>query len=155
MSQEQRRQLMVEFIQSYRTTGQLVFKLLQAAVQQKQRYNSACLPILRVLKQRGSVSQSAIARELHHSDAAVSRQVGILAEEQLIRVKPDKNNRRVSIIELTEKGEELLQELELIVTDLLIETLMEMPDSQIRQLIDDNNALKKIITTKLGKEINV
>ena len=112
----------------------------------------ACLPILKVLKQRGGLSQSAIARELHHSDAAVSRQIGILVEEGLVSTAPDELNRRVIIVELTESGKKTLQKLETAVTDLLSSVLGGMPDERLQQLIDNNNQLQAIITSKLGKE---
>lgn len=144
---------MVEFVQSYRSTGQLFFKLLHTAVQEKQACNMACLPILKVLKQQGSMSQSAIARELHHSDAAVSRQIGILAEDGLVEAGTDKHNRRATLVELTSSGEKLLGELENTVTDFLTEVLSAMSDEQLQQLIDNNSQLQTIITTKLGKEL--
>ncbi len=150
--QKTRKQLMVEFVQSYRTTGQLFFKLLHTAVQEKQTCNMACLPILKVLKQQGSMSQSAIARELHHSDAAVSRQVTNLADDGLVSAVPDEHNRRALLVTLTSDGEKLLEELETTVTDFLTEILSGMPDVQLQQLIDNNTNLQTIITNKLGKE---
>ena len=142
-------------MQSYRSTGQLFFKLLQAAMQEKPARNTACLPILKVLKQKGSLSQSAIARELFHSDAAVSRQIGILAEDGLVNAKPDKRNRRVMLVELTGEGDKLLAELEVTVTDFMTDILSEMPDEQLQQLIENNRRLQTIITSKLGKEPRV
>ena len=143
---------MVDFMQSYRLTGQLFFKLLHSTTQGKPAGTMACLPILKVLKQRGGLSQSAIARELHHSDAAVSRQIGILVEEGLVSTAPDELNRRVIIVELTESGKKTLQKLETAVTDLLSSVLGGMPDERLQQLIDNNNQLQAIITSKLGKE---
>lgn len=146
---------MVEFTQSYRATGQLFFKLLHTAVQEKPARNMACLPILKTLKHRGCLSQSAIARELYHSDAAVSRQVGILAEDGLVSTKPDEHNRRATLVELTREGDKLLGEMETTVTDFLTDVLSEMPDEQLQQLIDNNRELQTIITSKIGKELNV
>ena len=142
-------------MQSYRLTGQLFFKLLQTTMQGKPAGNMACLPILKVLEQRGGLSQSAIARELHHSDAAVSRQIGILAEDGLVSTTPDEHNRRVIIVELTEDGRKTLEKLETAVTDLLANVLGDMPDEQLQQFIDNNNQLQAIITSKLGKEPRV
>lgn len=153
MSDDSRKQLMVEFMQSYRMTAQLFSRLIQTAVQEKPECNMACLPILKTLKQHGSMSQSAIARELYHSDAAVSRQIGILAEDGLVSTKPAKNNRRATIVGLTNNGEKILHELETTVTDFLTDILTEMPDKQLRRLIDDNSELQTIISSKLGKEL--
>lgn len=142
-------------MQSYRSTGQLFFKLLHTAVQEKPACNMACLPILKILKQKGSVSQSAIARELYHSDAAVSRQIGILMADGLINTQPDIRDRRAIIVRLTKEGERLLDELETTVTDFLTDILSVMSDEQLKQLIKNNNQLQTIITSKLGKELNV
>ena len=141
-------------MQSYRATGQLFFKLLHTAAYEKPVHNMACLPILKTLKQQGSMSQSAIARELHHSDAAVSRQIKILVEDGLISTRPDEQNRRASVIEMTERGEKVLKAFEKAIVDFLTDTLAEMPDEQLRRLIENNNQLQKIITSKLGKETN-
>ena len=143
---------MVEFMQSYRVTGQLFFKLLQTTMQGKSTGTTACLPILKVLKQSGGLSQSAIARELHHSDAAVSRQIGILVEDGLVSTAPDEHNRRVIVVTLTEDGKKTLEKLEAAVTDLLANVLEDIPDEQLRQYIDNNNQLQTVITSKLGKE---
>lgn len=143
---------MVEFMQSYRLTGQLFFKLLHGALQAKSARNAAYLPILKVLKKQGSMTQSAIAREIFHSDAAVSRQINLLAEEGLVSTRLDPENRRATIVELQESGERLLEELETIITDALADTLSEMPNEQIQQLINSNDQLQTIITSKLEKE---
>ena len=154
MSNESRKQLMVEFMQSYRVTGQLFFKLLHTASYEKPVHNMACLPILKTLKQQGSMSQSAIARELHHSDAAVSRQIKILVEDGLISTRPYEQNRRASVVEMTERGEKVLKAFERSIVGFLTDALAEMPDEQLRQLIENNSQLQKIITSKLGKETN-
>ena len=152
MSNDSRKQLMVEFMQSYRATGQLFYKLLHTATQEEPAYSMACLPILKALKQEGSMSQSAIARELHHSDAAISRQIKLLAEDELISTRPDVNNRRASIVEMTEKGETTLKQFESSVINLLTDILAEMPDDRLRQLIDSNKEIQQIITSKMEKE---
>lgn len=155
VTQKTHKQLIVEFAQSHRLTGQLFFQLMQATVQKKTSCNFACLPVLKVLKNQGGLSQSAIARELHHSDAAVSRQIGILTDDGLVRAGPDKQNRRVTRVELTKKGEALLGELEDIMTDLLADILSSIPDEQLRQTIDTNSKLQTIITNTLAKETRV
>lgn len=152
MSDDSRTQLLVEFMQSYRTTGQLFFKLLHSAVNEEPARNMACLPILKALKQQESMTQSAIARELHHSDAAVSRQIKILAEDELISTRPDEHNRRASIVELTEKGEKTLKKIEATIIEFLTDALSEMPDDELRAIIENNDRLQKIITPKLEKE---
>lgn len=111
------------------------------------------MPILKVLKHhQGGLLQNAIARELHHSDAAVSRQIGILVDDGLVSARPDTNNRRAIIVEPTEEGKKLLEELESIMTDLLADILSTMPDEQLEQIITTNNQLQTIITNTLAKE---
>lgn len=101
------------------------------------------------------MSQSAIARELYHSDAAVSRQIGILVEDGLVNAKPDATNRRATLVELTDKGNDLFEELEATVTGFLTDILAEMSDSELQQSIDSNTKLQHIVTTKIGKEPRV
>ena len=153
MSKESRKQLMVEFMQSYRTTGQLFYKLVHYGKQGMPKSNTACLPILKVLKQQGNMSQSAIARELYHSDAAVSRQVGILLEDKLVSTAVDKDNRRATIVQLTVKGEEMLDAFETNITDFMTDILSEVPNEKLHQLIQNNCELQEIIATKIGKEL--
>lgn len=152
VTQRTRTQLITEFAQSHRLTGQLFFQLMQAVVQKKASCNFACLPILKVLGQQGKLSQSAIARELHHSDAAVSRQIGILVDDGLVSTESDTHNRRAILVELTKEGSAMLAELETIMTDLLTETLSTMSDKQLQQIITTNNQLQMIITNALAKE---
>lgn len=150
-----RKQLMSEFMQSYRITGQLFFKLLQESTQGKKVCTMAHLPILKALLQDGPMSQSAIARKLYHSDAAISRQVGMLIEDGLVKSALDGQNRRQIIIELTERGEEILNESEKTITDFLTDLLSPLPDERLQQLIDHNSQLQTIITSKLEKEPRV
>lgn len=101
------------------------------------------------------MSQSAIARELHHSDAAVSRQIGILVDDGLVSTRQDAANRRVTLVELTKKGDTLLGELEDTITDVLAEALAALTDEQLQQFIKNNTQLQEIITTQLRKESRV
>lgn len=140
-------------MQSYRATGQLFYKLLHTAKQGMPKSGTACLPILKALQQHGHMSQGAIARELYHSDAAVSRQIGILLEARLVGTRIDKDNRRVTIVQLTERGEKLLEELEATITDFMTDILSEISDEKLRQLIHNNTELQEMISSKIGKEL--
>lgn len=115
----------------------------------------ACLPILKTLKQQGSLPQHAIARELHHSDAAISRQIGILTEDNLVSTRPDEHNRRVTLVELTGEGDKVLGQLEGAVTDVLTDILSVISDEKLQQYIDNNIKLQTIITPKLRKDSHV
>lgn len=139
-------------MQSYRSTGQLLFKLFHSALQEKSINSTACLPILKVLKKQGSMTQSAIAREIFHSDAAVSRQINLLAEDGLVSTRLDPDNRRATIVELQESGERLLKDLEATITHALADVLSDMPDNQLQRLTENNDQLQTYITSKLGKE---
>ncbi len=142
-------------MQSYRLTGQLFFKVLHTALHERMDGAMACLPVLKVLKRHGELSQGAIARELHHSDAAISRQVGILLDNGLIRTRIDPDSRRTTLVAMTDAGEAYLKQVEGTVTAFLSEVLTEMSDEEVRQLIDGNNRLQTIMTAQLGKESHV
>lgn len=154
VSKKSREQLIIEFAQSHRLTGQLFFKFLQATVQEKEICNMACLPILKTLKQEGSLPQHAIARALHHSDAAVSRQIGILTADGLVTTRVDNQNRRVTLVELTGEGDKVLETLEGAVIDKLTDLLAALPDEKLQHYIAINTELQTIITPHAKKEPN-
>ena len=155
VSKKPRDQVIIEFAQSYRLTGQLFFKLLQATVQEQAICNVACLPILKTLKQQGSLPQHAIARTLHHSDAAISRQVSILVNDGLVATRPDHHNRRATLVELTGEGDKILSRLEDAVTATLTTLLSGIPDEKLQHYIDTNTELQKIITSTTQKDTHV
>ena len=61
--------------------------------------------ILSVLDDRVSYSQRKIAVELSQTEANISRQVRHMAEDNLVKIAPDKKDRRQRNISLTSKGQ--------------------------------------------------
>ena len=98
------------------------------------------------------VLQTTIAGWLNQTEAAVSRQVGLLEQEKLIIKKVDPKNRRNHIIILSEKGSKLAQK--------AMQTLQKeyqpyFDELSVVEQAELNRMLEKIffsIVTKLHKE---
>ena len=70
-------------------------------------------------KQGGGLEQQKIAKSCGQSEASVSRQVGILVDKGLIKVKGDENNKRINRVLFSSKGVILINEAVLAIEDLL------------------------------------
>ena len=147
-----RQTLMLEFAQSYRMTGQLFFKSINKALQGQTHCDSGYMIVLEVLRQRGPLSQRAVAKELSYSDAAVSRQVAILLEKQFITVETDPSNRRLAIIALTEAGRQSIAAADSAVDTCLVKLLDSIPDARLNELVAMNKELYKSISINQERE---
>jgi len=63
--------------------------------------------ILRVLSRETAVKQKFIAGLLGQTEASISRQIDLLIDKRLVTKVKDKNNKRVRLIKLTEKGKKI------------------------------------------------
>lgn len=66
--------------------------------------------ILHILQQQPSVQQRVIATQLGQTEASISRQMKILANQSLLEVRTNPQNRREHVIILTLKGERIIDE---------------------------------------------
>lgn len=66
--------------------------------------------VLRILKKRGAIPMSEIGRKVYISTSNMTSLIDRLVEEGLAERQPDKKDRRVINIAITEKGKEILQE---------------------------------------------
>lgn len=87
-------------------------------------------------------SQKCIADHLDHTEAAVSRQISILEKEGLVKIKLNNDNKREKLVDITKKGEELLEKsFEILsqATDNLLSTLnkeeVDISDKSLDKLI--------------------
>lgn len=151
---KKRQALIAEFIQSYKRTHQLFLKSVQHSMHNHAPANQACFPVLKVLHRHGSLSQHAIAQELLHSDAAVSRQISALLEKGYIRADIDTANRRSTIVSLTPSGEQALKEMEAMMNAHVERLLASMSDQRLAEIVALNNELQEIMITNLEKEGN-
>lgn len=135
-------QLVKDFLFSYRQTGQLYLKILQLILQQQTTYSFGAVLVLKVLEQKGSQTQHQIAQELHHSDAAVSRQITKLLEEGLVSAEPNVENRREIIISLTQLGDDALAKIGDTVDRQLTEILTDISHEQLADWLEQSNKLQ-------------
>lgn len=68
--------------------------------------------ILMIIKNEKEITQRLLADKLHKSPAAISEIVRKLNTSKLVKRIPNKNDRRVFDLELTEKGQKIAQEFE-------------------------------------------
>jgi DNA-binding MarR family transcriptional regulator len=125
---------------------------VHAALQNQVDFSHGYLMVLKVLSQKGSMTQHAIAQELFHSDAAVSRQVTLLLEAEYVTTKVDPDNRRSVMVSLTAKGRQVLTVIEATVAGYLSELLSEISTEQLLEIIQHNQELQQAIIVKQREE---
>lgn len=91
--------------------------------------------VLRVLDQAGSALPSLeIAQRMIQLVPAITGLLTRLEEQGLVRRKQDREDKRVTQVDLTPKGRSLLKKLEKPVLDLHKQLAAEMSDAELRQL---------------------
>ncbi len=143
MVTKSRQALINELIQSYQQVRQLFMHQLQAGAQSPAK--QACMRVLKILANHGPMSQHAIAQELCHSDAAISRQIKLLLRDKAITSLPDPANRRRTIISLTSHGRSVLRSWEIQLHQQVANLLVGLSDSRVKQLIQANQHVKTLI----------
>jgi DNA-binding MarR family transcriptional regulator len=66
--------------------------------------------IMHILQLQPSIQQRVIAKQLGQTEASISRQMKILANQSLLEVRTNPQNRREHVIILTIKGERIIDE---------------------------------------------
>ena len=66
--------------------------------------------IMHILQKQSSIQQRVIATQLGQTEASISRQMKILANQSLLEVRTNPQNRREHVIILTLKGERIIDE---------------------------------------------
>jgi len=66
--------------------------------------------IMHILQLQSSIQQRVIATQLGQTEASISRQMKILANQSLLEVRTNPQNRREHVIILTTKGERIIDE---------------------------------------------
>lgn len=147
-----RHHIIEEFLLSYRTTGQLLLRLLQTAFESDTQVHFGELLVLKVLKAHGPLSQRVIASHLCHSEAAISRQVSLAEENGYVMATEDPSNRRSLIITLTAKGEAVVNDLNEKVVNYLGEVLVDLSDEELRTALTVNSRIQTILIEQHHKE---
>ena len=85
---------------------------------------------LAMIEQRGEVSQNRLGRLIAMDPATIQGVVGRLAERDLVRSKPDPDDRRRQLWYLTKKGSKLLNELVPIAQSISEQTLEPLSERE-------------------------
>lgn len=142
----QRSEIIEEVIHSYRQISQVLLKDMRAAIVDATDIHPGLLLVLRVLAEKRQLSQHEIAKELCHSDAAVSRQISVLQKKGYITAEPDPENRRVIIVMMTQEGAALYQQVRTIVDTRCAEVLADVSDEVLREIVQTNARLYEKIS---------
>ena len=101
----------------YQTTGYLLNRLAFSLARQSDQILLERLGIgmsqyiiMHILQQQPSIQQRVIATQLGQTEASISRQMKILANQSLLEVRTNPANRREHVIILTLKGERIIDE---------------------------------------------
>lgn len=143
MVSKKREALIQEFIESYRQTTHELIGVVREGMKDFDELHPGMFAILKSLSRSGATSQSNIAAELNHSDAAISRQIALLRERGFVTTDADANNRRKQVVSLTQKGHDVLKQAEHAINKKLSKVLAKVPDELLGRLIETNQHLRK------------
>lgn len=94
--------------------------------------------VLKVIMESQPVSMGTIHQELQMANSTVTVIVDYLNEDGLVKRKRDKEDRRVVLLEITKKGEEIMESLLAKRQEFMRKSLMDMEDSasELELLLD-------------------
>ena len=101
--------------------------------------------ILKVLKKRGELPMSEIGRMVYISKSNMTSLIDKLVENKLAERLPDKNDRRVINITLTEAGNELLNEWRKHSNNEIKLNLAALSDEDLEKFADSVKNIKEIL----------
>lgn len=115
-------------------TGDMLERQLDQALQEQLGIGMSQYRILALLTDGIEQGQRAIARDLGQTEAAVSRQVGLLGKKGYIQGRINEKNRRQHLIAITPKGVKLLGAARQVLARNLEPLNSVIPDKQQSQL---------------------
>ncbi|WII70946.1 MarR family transcriptional regulator [Bdellovibrio sp. 22V] len=86
-------------------------KAMLAQELDKYKIVSPQLGILKLLQILGPVSQIALGQDMHIDKASMVKFIDGLEKQKYVRRTPDKEDRRIKLVELTDKGAQVLEKL--------------------------------------------
>ncbi len=107
--------------------------------------------ILKVLKKRGELPMSEIGRMVYISKSNMTSLIDNLVAHNLAQRLPDKNDRRVINIALTDEGNELLNEWRKHSNNEIKMNLSTLSDEDLKKFSDSLKNIKEILN-KMGNE---
>ncbi|MGZ7043937.1 MAG: MarR family winged helix-turn-helix transcriptional regulator [Methanobacterium sp.] len=101
--------------------------------------------VLGVLKKRGELPMSKIGNRVHISKSNMTSLIDKLVEDGLVERIPDKNDRRVINIKITDKGNDLLKNLRKHSNNEIKKNLSALSDEDMEKLYDSVENIKDIL----------
>lgn len=134
-----------ELLETQRNVAAIMFGHIREVIKEDEELSMATIPILKVLYKHDTLSQHALAEKLHHSDAAISRQVAILEKKGHIQVVHDTANRRLSMLQLTDSGRTVVDRMRRKVEAYFATALAELSSEEIDVLLKANQKLCDVL----------
>ena len=129
----------------------LLFPLFRKKLyKHKKNLNKGQIPrsyyhVLKVLKKRGELPMSKIGDRIHISKSNMTALIDKLAEKGLVERIPDKNDRRVINISITDKGNNLLKDWRKISNMEIKKILSTLSNEDLEKLYESVENIKEIL----------
>ena len=107
--------------------------------------------VLKVLMKRGELPMSEVGRMVYRSKSNMTSLIDKLVENKLVKRLPDKKDRRVINIDITDNGIELLMNWRKFSNDNIKMNLSTLSDDELEKFYDSVETMK-IILLKMWKE---
>ena len=120
-------------------------KLFKHKKRSKEHIPRSYYHVLKVLKKRGELPMSKIGSRVHISKSNMTSLIDKLAEKGLVERIPDKDDRRVINIILTEKGDNLLTNLREYSNNEIKRNLSTLSNEDLEKLYDSVENIKEIL----------
>ena len=104
--------------------------------------------VLRCLTQDGLLSSAELSRQLHVTPSNITGIIDRLEKKGLVERIRKEGDRRIALIELTERGEALSKQLPDPIEIKLISELADLDPGQVQQLGNSMNQILKLIDAK-------
>lgn len=144
MTKQARVDNVAQLFELSRQSSRLLFRQASAMLPPDSPGLSVIL-LLKMVKERGHVSQHEIAECLCVSNAAVSRHITNLIEKQYIESSVNPQNRRQTIITLSKQGNEALKKADQAIEAQFIKLLEPASDEQLHQILEANKLLHNLL----------
>jgi len=116
----------------------------------KKRFNQTKMPhsyyhVLKILDIRGDLPMSEIGRKVHISKSNMTSLIDKLVENELAERLPDKNDRRVINISITDKGKDILKDWRMYSTKEIKKNLSVLSDEDLETFYQSVENIKDIL----------
>lgn len=108
-----------------------------------------------IMNMPGQKSQTDVARRLRVESATITRMVDILSKEGLVSRDPDPTDRRVNLLNITPKGEEVLREIFVIYDAVREHILKDLTEDEYDRLHDIFSLMLKRLDEPLDTSVKI